>query len=373
MKKCILIFFALCVPGFAFGEGVDFSAQDAALAKANKEYEDTVNKLIEQYSKYLDNDTIKAAIDKRDQSIVTASDKIKDAKNGVTSGEESEESDPNNKKPDETKPDDAVPPQTGADVEKENEKYFDQTRADDLKQKAAEAKAREQSTANKLIGAAAIGAAGIGGMNYFQGAAEKKADEDSAADIAAYLSTITCEISGRGGKIRRGETGAAPGFSNPARAVELKSEYIRIADKTRSAKENLGMPAGIESELIVDKSSLYDYGENGAGGKTANRFDTAQERLDSGEAASKMKTGATTALVGIGVGLVGNLAVNEIFPKLGQGDIEKYGGKKQENVTQEKFKTTYKNAQNVYNAECTGDYVKRTECVQLNQSLKEYK
>ncbi|MDR1207375.1 MAG: hypothetical protein LBK26_03105 [Rickettsiales bacterium] len=197
-----------------------------------------------------------------------------------------------------------------------------------LKQKSAEAKAREQSAANKILGAAAIGAAGIGGMNYFQGAAEKKADEDAAGDIAAYISTMTCEISGRGGKIRRGETGAAPGFSNPAMAVELKSEYIRIADKTRSAKENLGMPAGIESDLIVDKSSLYDYGENGAMGKTANRFDIAEQRLASGEAASKMNTGAKVAGAGILGGIVGNLAVNEIFPKLGQGNIEKHGGKK---------------------------------------------
>jgi hypothetical protein len=193
----------------------------------------------------------------------------------------------------------------------------DSEKVKELQQKVTDAKAREQSTANKMIGAAAIGAAGIGGMQFMQGMAEKKADEESAADIAAYLKTISCQVSGKPNKIARGETGTAPGFANPARAIELKSEYVTLTQKIKSAKENLGMPPGIESELIVDKSSLYDYGDGGAGGKTLSRFDTAQERLDSGAAAKKMDTGAKVAGAGILGGLVVNLAANEIFPKLG--------------------------------------------------------
>ena len=47
------------------------------------------------------------------------------------------------------------------------------TKVDTLYKKYEEAVAKEQSTANKILGAAAIGAGGIGGMMLASGLAEK--------------------------------------------------------------------------------------------------------------------------------------------------------------------------------------------------------
>lgn len=198
--------------------------------------------------------------------------------------------------------------------------FSDDAKVLDLVDRAAEAKAREQSTANKMLGAASIGATGMGGMQYMQGMAEKSADEEAAADVKAYTATINCSVSGVGGRVMHGATGTAPAFS--AEAIRLKSEFIALAERTRAAKETLGMKPGIESEAIIDKSSLHDHDDFDIARVT--RFDTAQERLDSGDAAARMKRGQNLALGGIIGGVVGNLIINEIFPKLGRGDVDKY-------------------------------------------------
>lgn len=260
-------------------------------------------------------------------------------------------------------------PQTGADLLAQQNKYFDQSRADELQQKAAEAKAREQSLANRMLGGAAIGAAGIGGMQFMQGMAEKSADEESAADIAAYMDTINCSISGVGGRVRHGDTGIAPAFS--ASAIQLKSNFMTLADRTRAAKENLGLKPGIESEAIIDKSSLHNHEDFDIARTT--RYDTAQQRLDSGDAANRMQRGQNLALGGIIGGFVGNLAINEIFPKIGAGDPTKYGGQVQEKIDAAKFNTTYRNVESLYGIECAGDNANLPVCQNLLRSLEAYK
>ena len=237
----------------------------------------------------------------------------------------------------------------------------------DAQQKAAEAKARENSTANKLIDAAAIGATGIGASQLMEGMAEKSADTSSAQAIAAYTATITCGIPGSSvDGLKTGDGGQAP---VPPKFTDLKSQYVGLAAKLKAAKEALGMPPGIESQF-VDKSSLYDYGENGAGGFKST-LDTAQARLDSGAAQKMINTGLTTAAVGIGVGVVGNLLVNDIAPKLGQGDVTKYGGAAV--TTASDFKTTFNNVQNFYNAKCAETSANSQACADLKSSLDENK
>ena len=61
-----------------------------------------------------------------------------------------------------------------------------------LEQRYNAAVAREQSLANRMLGAAAIGAGGIGGMMLASGIAEQRADADAERDMAAYLATFKC-------------------------------------------------------------------------------------------------------------------------------------------------------------------------------------
>ena len=60
---------------------------------------------------------------------------------------------------------------------------------------------REQSTANKLLGAAAIGAGGIGGMMLASGIAAQQADQAATRDMTAYIATFRCNY-GTGQNIR---------------------------------------------------------------------------------------------------------------------------------------------------------------------------
>lgn len=52
--------------------------------------------------------------------------------------------------------------------------------------------AREQSLANRMLGAAAIGAGGIGGMMLASGIAEQRADANAERDMTAH--TRHCRV-----------------------------------------------------------------------------------------------------------------------------------------------------------------------------------
>ena len=224
-----------------------------------------------------------------------------------------------------------------------------------------EAKARENSTANKMIDAAAIGATGIGASQLFEGMAEKSADTASAQAIAAYTASIKCAIPGTSVmNIKNGDNGIAP---IPSKFTSLKGQMNTIVANLTNARSALGQQPGIEAQF-VDKTSLYNYGENGQGGFKST-LDTAQQRLDSGAAQKLIDSGTKTAAVGLGIGVVGNLLVNDIAPKLGQGDVTKYGSQK---VTASDFKKTFTNIQNFYNVKCIG--VTNAACGDLGMYLK---
>ena len=59
-----------------------------------------------------------------------------------------------------------------------------------LQQKYDEAKAIEQSKANRMLTALSVAAAGIGGMELAMGLAEQKADKEAEQDMAAYIATM---------------------------------------------------------------------------------------------------------------------------------------------------------------------------------------
>lgn len=63
----------------------------------------------------------------------------------------------------------------------------------ELEEKYNLAVGREQSYANRMLGAVSIGAGGIGGMMLASGIAEQSADAAAERDMSAYLATFRCD------------------------------------------------------------------------------------------------------------------------------------------------------------------------------------
>ncbi len=190
---------------------------------------------------------------------------------------------------------------------------------DKLKDNAQKMKEKEQSTENKLLGAAGIGATGIGAMQMLSASAEQSADQDAEAAMRAYLATFHCNY-GMGKNIAGGEKQVElPGGNE---LVGLYAEYVNLANDLKVRKNALGMRAGIESESILDSatSGLYD---DIALGKTSGAYTSLARAImdptgpdaiawaaQKSDSADKLKTGAITAGIGALGSLAGNLAIN---------------------------------------------------------------
>lgn len=220
-----------------------------------------------------------------------------------------------------------------------------QARINELRDNAKAMKDKEQSTANKLLGAAGIGATGIGGMQMMSAMAEEKSDADAERAMRAYLATFHCEYGG-GKNIAGGKTDIElPGGNE---LINLYSEYVNLANDLKVRKTALDMRPGIESESILDAatSGLYD---DVAVGKTTGAYTSLARALmdPTGEDAKKWqeqkqstadqkKTGMITAGVGAAGSLIGNLAINSGDSKKNKVDeiLDKYKDKKNEPVAE---------------------------------------
>ncbi|MDE6250547.1 MAG: trypsin-like serine protease [Alphaproteobacteria bacterium] len=202
-----------------------------------------------------------------------------------------------------------------------------------LRKEYEKAKAREQSIANKLLGAAAMGATGIGGMMALSGLAEQNADAAAERDMKAYLATFMCDY-GQGRNITGGTTGVQ--LPNAPQLLGLSTEYKSVAAELTSMKAALNMQPGIESELVLNSAETGLY-NNASIGKTTGAFTSLSRALmdkNSADAAawaeqkqksqSKTKTGAITAGTGAIGGTIGNLIINR-----DKGDEDKSDNKSQ--------------------------------------------
>lgn len=189
----------------------------------------------------------------------------------------------------------------------------------ELKDNAQKMKDKEQSTANKALGAAAIGATGIGGMNLMSGMAEQKADDAAEGDMKAYLATFVCDY-GQGRNIKGGERDIdLPGGNE---LFDEVNEYKALAADLKIRKEALGKTPGIEAEVIYDIAETGLYDNVGMGRQSGAYASVSKALMDENsedakawaeqkaDTASKVKTGAITAGIGAVGGLVGNLAIN---------------------------------------------------------------
>ncbi len=194
----------------------------------------------------------------------------------------------------------------------------------ELQQNADAMKEKEQSTANKLLGAASMGAMGIGGMQALSALSEQSADAAAEQDMTAYLATFRCDY-GQGQNIHGGDTDIIlPGGNE---LISLYTEYIQLASDLKTRKESLGMSPGIESEMLLDKADTGLYDDVGTGITTGtfaslaralsdpNSADAALWAQQQADTASKLKTGLITAGAGAVIGVVGNIAINKNAPK----------------------------------------------------------
>ena len=200
---------------------------------------------------------------------------------------------------------------------------------EELRDNAQKMRDKEQSTENKLLGAAAIGTTGIGAMNLMSGAAEQSADDDAERAMRAYLETFRCDY-GRGANIRGGDVDIElPGGND---LMPLYNEYRALAAELQVTKNALGMMPGIEFETILDKANTGLYDDVGTGITGGAYTSVARALMDStgadaaawaqqkADAEQKTKTGLITTASGIGIGIVGNLALNSGASKKDQTD-----------------------------------------------------
>lgn len=189
-----------------------------------------------------------------------------------------------------------------------------------LREKYEAAKAKEQSLANRMLGAAAMGAGGIGGMMLASGLAEQKADKDAEMDMTAYLATFKCDY-GAGMNIHGGQTNVElPGASE---LVPLYAEYVMLANDLKKRKEQLGLKPGIESEPILDSATTGLYDDVGVG-ITSGAYASLSRALADPDGADakkwaaqveatkqKTKTGVVVGGAGVAGGAVGILIINQ--------------------------------------------------------------
>jgi hypothetical protein len=190
---------------------------------------------------------------------------------------------------------------------------------EELRDNAEAIRAKEQSTANKLLGAAAIGTTGIGAMQTASAMAEQNADSDAERTMRAYLATFHCDY-GAGKSIQGGQSNIdLPGGNE---LIGLYSEYVNLANDLKVHKNALNIRPGIESEPILDAatSGLYD---DVAIGKTSGAYtslaralmdpngaDAAAWAQQKSDTADRKKAGMITAGIGVAGSLAANLAIN---------------------------------------------------------------
>lgn len=181
------------------------------------------------------------------------------------------------------------------------------------------AREKQQSLANKTLTALTVAATGIGGMMLASGLAEQKADKEAEADMSTYLNSFRCDYGMGQNTMGGAENIELPGINA---LTQTFTEYAQLASSLKERKEALGLPPGIESELVLDAANtgLYQNASLGITGGNYASISRALQNPDGDDAeqiadqkkASKTKTTAGGVVGGVGLvgGAVGNAIIN---------------------------------------------------------------
>lgn len=232
-----------------------------------------------------------------------------------------------------------------------------------------DALSRETSTANRALSGLTMAATGIGGMELARGLAEKDADKDAASDMAAYMATFQCKIGDNGKKIDGGDTDIATPGAN--QLIDLYQSYVDLAASLKQRKADLGIRAGIESDVVLDKSvvGLYDDKGNGVqNGTYASLYratmgnQTDIDKLDAQSDASTRRAQIGGASAGVGAigGAIGNALINGGDDKSGVGNFD-ISSLKLDTNTMNALKTKF------------GDKLRNMDVNQIMQAVQSFK
>ena len=188
-----------------------------------------------------------------------------------------------------------------------------------------QAKKRETSLANRTLTAMTMAATGIGGMQLAQGLAEQKADKDAEMAMNAYMATFRCEYGG-GKSFKGGATQIELPGGNNSEMMKMRQSYFKLAADLKERKNILGLKAGIESLVVLDKVQTGLYDDEGVGvtsgaygslyrAKMGNEAD--QAKLDEAEqvSAGRVKGGGAALGTGAVGGVSGDLLINHMQKK----------------------------------------------------------
>ena len=202
---------------------------------------------------------------------------------------------------------------------------------DKLKQAYEDAKANEQSLANRTLTAASIAATGVGGMELAMGLAEQKAAKAADQDMTAYIESFRCTY-GKDKSVKGGPDEIELPGGNDANMIKYRNEYMTLAADLKVRKEALEMKPGIESEEILDKSQMGLYDQENTGIESgayaslyrAKALNSEEDQAKLDEEAKKAKARVIGGATAVGVGIVGGMIGNSLINgKLGEKIKEK--------------------------------------------------
>jgi hypothetical protein len=208
-----------------------------------------------------------------------------------------------------------------AEAKQSEETKIETKEIKELQSEYEDAKATEQSKANRTLTAASTAATGIGGMELAQGLSEQNADKAAEADMNAYISTFRCKYAGGTSVKASMEEIELPG-GNDANMMKYRAEYFALAADLKERKNALGLTPGIESIEVLDKSQMGLYDDEFTGitaGNYASLYrakmlgsETDQALIDEAKKTSKNRVigGAVAAGAGIIGGVVGDMLIN---------------------------------------------------------------
>ena len=234
-------------------------------------------------------------------------------------------------------------------VDKARESY-DKSVLDEKTKAYEDAKANEQSLANRTLSATTMAATGLGAMELMQGLAEKNADEDAQKDMAAYISTMRCSYAD-GKSVKAGPDEIELPGGNDQTTMNLRGEYFALVESLKERKTALNLKPGIESEVILDKTQSGLYDDENVGiidGSYESLYraqmlnsEKDQSAIDAAADASQKRVlgGAIAAGAGVVIGVAGNALINgELGKKLKQAINEKKVGKETQKLLKKEAK-----------------------------------
>lgn len=188
-----------------------------------------------------------------------------------------------------------------------------------------QAKERETSLANRTLTAMTMAATGIGGMQLAQGLAEQKADKDAEMAMDAYMATFRCEYGG-GKSFKGGATQIELPGGNDSEMMKMRQSYFKLAADLKERKNILGLKAGIESLVVLDKVQTGLYDDEGVGvtsgaygslyrAKMGNEADQAKLDEAGQVSAGRVKGGGAALGTGVVGGVSGDLLINHMQKK----------------------------------------------------------